>query len=467
MSKSVIMGGAIIGQLTALLLAEDGHEVTVLERDPAKPPADVEDAWNSWERTGVRQFRIGHWFHAGFKRVLDGELPQVVEALDEAGALRVNFLEGIPEEMIGGRQDGDEVYSTITGRRPVVEAVVARVAAAHPGIEVLRGQAVTSVNLEDRDGVPHLAALVTESGQEFSGDLIVDAAGRNSPTPRLLAEAGGRSPDEELEDSGFIYYGRSFKSADGSLPAVLGGLNQNYDSISILTLPADNGTWFVGIVAAGSDAEMRKVMNEETWTRVISSYPLVSHWLDGEPTSEVKAMGKIEDRIRRCVVDGQPVVTGYAAVGDAWACTNPSLGRGATIGLYHALALRDQMRADPAAQTAEWARSWSRRTEDDVEPWYSDGLGPDRLRLGEIEAQIVGARFEPDDELYEFMRCIGSRGMEHPRLLRALLDSALMIRKWSELLEDEELVEMAMAEPAASAEGVGLDRSQLLEILNA
>ena len=57
--------------------------------------------------------------------------------------------------------------------------------------------------------------------------------------------------------------------------------------------------------------------------------------------------------------------------------------------------------------------------------------------------------------------------MEHPRMLRAWLDSALMIRKWSELLEDEELVEMAMAEPAASAEGVGLDRSQLLEILNA
>ena len=282
-----------------------------------------------------------------------------------------------------------------------------------------------------------------------------------------MAEAGGRSPDEELEDSGFIYYGRSFKSADGSLPAVLGGLNQNYDSISILTLPADNGTWFVGIVAAGSDAEMRKAMNEETWTRVISSYPLVSHWLDGEPTSEVKAMGKIEDRIRRCVVDGQPVVTGYAAVGDAWACTNPSLGRGATVGLYHALALRAPMRADPAAQTAEWARSWSRRTEDDVEPWYSDGLGPDRLRLGEIEAQIVGAKFEPDDELYEFRRRIGSRGMEHPRLLRAVLDSALMIRKWSELLEDEELVEMAMAEPAASAEGVGLDRSQLLEILDA
>lgn len=461
------MGGAIIGQLTALLLAEDGHEVTVLERDPAPPPDDIEDAWDNWERTGVRQFRIGHWFHAGFKQVLDAELPQVVDALDEVGALRINFLDGIPEEMIGGRQDGDEVYSNITGRRPVVEAVVARVAAAHSRITVLRGRAVTSVRLEDRDGIQHLAALVTEAGEEFSGDLVVDAAGRNSPTPRLLAEAGGRPPAEELEDSGFIYYGRSFRSADGSLPAVLGGLNQNYDSVSILTLPADNGTWFVGIVAAGADAEMRKAMDEETWTRVIASYPLVAHWLDGEPTSDVKAMGKIEDRIRRAVVDGQPVVTGYAAVGDAWACTNPSLGRGATIGIYHALALRDQLRSDPAPQSAEWAHSWSQRTEEDVEPWYSDGLGPDRLRLGEIQAQIAGEAFEPDDELYEFIRRIGSRGAEHPLLLRALLDSGLMIRKWNDLLADAELVELAMADPPASSEGLGPNRAELLEILNA
>jgi hypothetical protein len=32
------------------------------------------------------------------------------------------------------------------------------------------------------------------------------------------------------------------------------------------------------------------------------------------------------DRLRSYVVDGAPVVTGMVSVGDAWACTNPSLG---------------------------------------------------------------------------------------------------------------------------------------------
>jgi flavin-dependent dehydrogenase len=43
-------------------------------------------------------------------------------------------------------------------------------------------------------------------------------------------------------------------------------------------------------------------------------------------------MAGILDRYRRFVVDGAPVVTGYAAVGDAWACTNPSAGRGISVG---------------------------------------------------------------------------------------------------------------------------------------
>jgi len=36
------------------------------------------------------------------------------------------------------------------------------------------------------------------------------------------------------------------------------------------------------------------------------------------------------------VLGGQPVVTGIVSVGDAWSCTNPSLGRGMTMGLMHA-----------------------------------------------------------------------------------------------------------------------------------
>ena len=47
--KVTIVGGGMMGLCTAMLLAGDGHDVLVLERDVASPP-DPLDAWDSWER---------------------------------------------------------------------------------------------------------------------------------------------------------------------------------------------------------------------------------------------------------------------------------------------------------------------------------------------------------------------------------------------------------------------------------
>ncbi|HJV08590.1 MAG TPA: hypothetical protein VJ653_02890, partial [Acidimicrobiales bacterium] len=91
------------------------------------------------------------------------------------------------------------------------------------------------------------------------------------------------------------------------------------------------------------------------------------------------------DRYRRFVVDEQPVATGVAAVGDAWACTNPSGGRGITVGLVHAQCLRDTVRAsidDPEG----FARAWDEVTERDVAPFYWDQIRADRARIAEMDA---------------------------------------------------------------------------------
>ena len=58
-------------------------------------------------------------------------------------------------------------------------------------------------------------------------------------------------------------------------------------------------------------------------------------------------MAKIEDRQRTFVIDGVPVATGVIPLADAWACTNPSLGRGISMGMLHAAALRSMLREVP------------------------------------------------------------------------------------------------------------------------
>ncbi len=49
MSSIVVCGGSVVGLSTAMLLAADGHDVTVLEGDPAPPPDRVADAWERWD----------------------------------------------------------------------------------------------------------------------------------------------------------------------------------------------------------------------------------------------------------------------------------------------------------------------------------------------------------------------------------------------------------------------------------
>jgi len=54
----------VVGLGAALLLCGDGHEVTVLERDAEAPPTGAEQIWGTWQRKGVNQFRLPHFFLA-------------------------------------------------------------------------------------------------------------------------------------------------------------------------------------------------------------------------------------------------------------------------------------------------------------------------------------------------------------------------------------------------------------------
>jgi flavin-dependent dehydrogenase len=121
----------------------------------------------------------------------------------------------------------------------------------------------------------------------------------------------------------------------------------------------------------------------------VTACPRHVHWLDGEPITGVLPMSGVIDRYRRLAVDGRPVATGLATVADAWACTNPSVGRGIALGLAHAALLRDVVRThvdDPHA----FALAWDEATERELTPWYRATIAGDRARLAEIDALRAG-----------------------------------------------------------------------------
>jgi flavin-dependent dehydrogenase len=113
---------------------------------------------------------------------------------------------------------------------------------------------------------------------------------------------------------------------------------------------------------------------------VVRACPRHAHWLDGEPITDIEVMAGILDRYRRFVVEDRPVATGVVAVGDAWACTNPSAGRGLSVGILHAQRLRDVVREgldDPAVVV----RRFDAVTESDVTPFFRNQIAEDRTRI--------------------------------------------------------------------------------------
>ena len=209
---------------------------------------------------------------------MDAELPDVVPALTAAGAYRGNRLGDLPVEMTGGLRPDDRRFDVVTGRRPLVEAVLAHLADAEPGVAVSRGVAVHGLLTADDspDGCPHVVGVVTDSGERITADLVVDAGGRRSTLPDLLEAVGGRRPEEDLADSGYVYYVWHFRSADGSMPTMFGPPLHTYASLQTATLPADHGYWSVVVVASARDRALRVLKDPEIWQRLLASYPLVA-----------------------------------------------------------------------------------------------------------------------------------------------------------------------------------------------
>ena len=96
MPRIVVVGGGLIGMATAMMLAQDGAEVIVLERDDDAVPGSPGTAWQDWDRPGIAQFRQPHLLLPAGHYILGGQLPDVAEAVRGAGATTFNPLALLP-----------------------------------------------------------------------------------------------------------------------------------------------------------------------------------------------------------------------------------------------------------------------------------------------------------------------------------------------------------------------------------
>jgi 2-polyprenyl-6-methoxyphenol hydroxylase-like FAD-dependent oxidoreductase len=358
-----------------------GHQVTVVDRDPAPPAGDGDTAFADWDRRRVPQFRQGHIFMARARTLLLEHAPDVVDRLLQDGVKEVNFFKLLaPPEL---HRPEDEDFTSLLVRRPAFELALERVAAETPGVRIHRPMRATGVALATEYGSVRIRGLNLEGGDRIACDVLIDAGGRRSPVVRWLRDAGVEVP-EQVEDCGVTYYSRYFRQHSHSeLPqAMLVAIRGELDRVVTLGFAGEHRSYGIAFAAAPWDDELKLLRHVWAWDALAAAIPRVAQWTNpdtGEPLQDVEVMAGHQNVRRQLVVDGAPVFVGVLPVGDALCTTNPSYGWGASMALTHAFAAGealDRAQGDPHALALDYDAA----VRDETDAVFRESAALDRLR---------------------------------------------------------------------------------------
>lgn len=159
------------------------------------------------------------------------------------------------------------------------------------------------------------------------------------------------------------------------------------------------------------------------------------------------------------------MVTGLALLGDACSCTNPSLGRGITLGLIHAAQLRDVARSH-LADPREFASAWDAVTETELTPWYRETVEEDRARRRYMAALRAGREPEPPGEAAGRRLALVAAARGDADAFRAFRSNRSCFRLERELWEDPNVAALMSGPRGGGRPRIpGPDREQLLGLI--
>jgi glycine/D-amino acid oxidase-like deaminating enzyme len=139
MKRIAVVGGGVSGLGSALALARQGHEVTVIERDATPMPETANDAFG-WNRQGAPQVRHSHAFLSRLVNLLRVDYPDILEALLANGATEMRFGENLSATMTDfASEPADSELSMLACRRTTFEWVLRRAALAEGRVKFRTG----------------------------------------------------------------------------------------------------------------------------------------------------------------------------------------------------------------------------------------------------------------------------------------------------------------------------------------
>lgn len=360
---AVVIGGSIAGLFAARVLSDYFQQVTIIERDHIRDEPE--------SRKGQPQTRHLHGVLEPARHFINTYMPGVEQQLLDGGALTGDF-----GEMVRWYHFDDYRLHThiglngLTLSRPFLEWHVRRSVTSLSNVTLLAETAADSLLADDSQsritGV-NITRRAGEGGSEtLSADLVVDASGRGSATPKWLAQLGYEAPEEEEVKVRFGYATRIYKRDSDDVKALMIAPTPPNDKRGTFMFPIEGMRW---VVTAGGWLGDHPPVDEAGFLEFIRGLP-VSDIYDiicrSEPLSDIVSYKYPSSRrFRYDKLTRFP--DGLFVLGDAIASFNPVYGQGMSSAAMQVETLNEMLK-QPDLHGA-W-RGFFRRTAKIVDlPW--------------------------------------------------------------------------------------------------
>lgn len=448
---AVVIGGSVAGLATAKVLAGFFKHVTVIERG-SKP----EDAMVR------KQVPQGGHLHALLKKgelALEHLFPNIIPELEQKGAVRLNFTRDINWHHYNvwkARFHG--VMTCLSVSRPCLEFTVRERVEKISNIRISYDSVVTNYQLNP-ENTQIIGVNVKDSKGEdtfLDTNLLVDASGANSQTPKWLEASGLQVPEEEHNDLPLAYTTRLYQmkdevkdSTDKKRKAWLIYNDPPRTKCISGMFPIEDNKYVV-TVAGYSDEKPGR--DESDFHKSLDSFEqkdIVNQLKDAEPISEMRHY-KLHKERRYHYQKLRNMPEGLLVMGDAFCRFDPIFGQGMSAATQAAVLLdeclkRTLVHNDNNGSINGLARLYHNKLSKLVDnPWlvtqierfrYAETTGPKPLLLPILQ-WYVGHVFklcESNENVYarflDVMHLIkGPYSLLHPSVLFAVLKRQFTIK---------------------------------------